>query len=138
MKLINHNILIIIMQVQREKVNKLTKKSVKKKKTNLLKNALVKINRLIPHINNKDSLYKKSCEIILNIKNYNLIQMNIENDANETESIFATKSNDVFNFLINDKTEVLSEGKIYIVKVNNIDQIYSKSIFKEFNSILEV
>ncbi|MHB1376594.1 MAG: HD-GYP domain-containing protein, partial [Candidatus Humimicrobiaceae bacterium] len=54
------------------------------------------------------------------------------------ESIFATKSNDVFNFLINDKTEVLSEGKIYIVKVNNIDQIYSRSIFKEFNSILEV
>jgi HD-GYP domain-containing protein (c-di-GMP phosphodiesterase class II) len=126
------------MQVKREIVNKLTKKLVKKKKTDLLKNALSKINRLLLHVNNEDSLYKKSCEIILNIKDYNLIQLNIDNNANGTSSIFATKSNDVFNFLINDKTEVLNEGKINIVKVSKIDQIDSNDIFKEFNSILEV
>lgn len=126
------------MQVQREKVNKLTKKLVKKRKTNPLKNALAKINRLLPHINNEDSLYKKSCEIILNIKDYNLIQINIDNNANGASSIFAAKSNDVLDFLINDKTEILNEGKINIVKVNKIDQIDSDNIFKEFNSILEV
>jgi HD-GYP domain-containing protein (c-di-GMP phosphodiesterase class II) len=126
------------MQVKREIVNKLTKKLVKKKKTDLLKNALSKINRLLLHVNNEDNLYKKSCEIILNIKDYNLIQLNIDNNANGTSSIFATKSNDVFNFLINDKTEVLNEGKINIVKVSKIDQIDSNDIFKEFNSILEV
>ena len=126
------------MQVKKEKINELTKKLVTKKKTDILKNTLSKINRLLLHVNNEDSLYKKSCKIILDIQDYNLIQINIDNNANGTHCIFATKSNDVFKFLKNDKTEVLNEGKINIVKANKIDQINSNNIFKEFNSILEV
>jgi HD-GYP domain-containing protein (c-di-GMP phosphodiesterase class II) len=126
------------MQVKKEKISELTKKLVTKKKTDLLKNTLSKINRLLLHVNNEDSLYKKSCEIILNIKDYNLIQININHNVNGTHCLFATKSNDVFKFLKNDKTEVLNEGKINIVKANKINQIGSSNIFKEFNSILEV
>jgi HD-GYP domain-containing protein (c-di-GMP phosphodiesterase class II) len=136
-KFINHNVLIIKMQLKIEKVNKLTKKLVEEKRTDLLENALNQINNLLPHIDNEDSLYEKSCEIILNIKDYNLIQINIDNNENGTSSIFATKSNDIFNFLINDETVVLNEGKINIIKVSEIDHTCSKNIFKEFNSVFE-
>ncbi len=126
------------MQVKKEKINETIKRLVIKKKTNMLKNTLSQINKLLLYVNNENSLYKKSCEIILNIKEYNLIQIQIDDNANGTNSVFATKSSDIFKFFKNDKAEVLSKGKINIVKTNKIDQIDSSNIFKEFNSILEV
>jgi len=125
------------MQVKIEKDNKLAEKSEKTKKTSLLKNALAEINVILPQINSEDSLYKKSCEIILNIKDFDLIQININGDASETGSVFATKSGEVFNSLINGKTEIIIEGEINIVKVNEIISSDS-SIFEEYNSCLEV
>ncbi|MHB1346500.1 MAG: HD-GYP domain-containing protein, partial [Candidatus Humimicrobiaceae bacterium] len=130
----NHNILIIKMQVKVE----LSQESTNKKKTVLLKNALARINRLLPHIICEDNLYKKSFEIILGIKDYDLIQINIDNNTNGANTIFASDSVNVSDFLIKDKVEVLNEGKINIFKIDRADQVDINGIFKEFNSILEV
>ena len=126
------------MQAKKEKINKLTNKSAPEKKIGLLKNTLSKINRLLLHINNEDNLYKKSCKIILGMNDYDLIQININNNIDETPCIFAAKSNDLLKFLKNGKSEILSEGKINIVRANKIDQIDCNNAFKEFNSTLEV
>jgi HD-GYP domain-containing protein (c-di-GMP phosphodiesterase class II) len=125
------------MQVKKETINELKKKLVTKKKTDILKKTTNKINRMFLHIDDEDSLYKKSCEIILSIQDYNLIQINIGNNTNGTHCILATKSIDIFKFLKNDNAKVLNEGKINIIKVNKMEKV-SNNIFEEFNSILEI